>query len=132
MGLSFRRRIDPSLDGSAFRTEPSDPELSTDPLGPVILADPAAQDPIAYGMTPIIICPIGFVSAHVEVLYDLDIEAKEQAKNLGIELIRTPMLDDSEAMVDILADLAVPNYIRPGVDRGGRQVDRQDYMRVTI
>ena len=78
------------------------------------------------------ICPIGFVSAHVEVLYDIDIEAKEQASKLNIQLTRTPMLDDSDAMVDILADLAVPNYIRHGVDRGGRQVDRQNFLNARI
>lgn len=101
------------------------------PPSPIEWLGPSLEE-VLREMTPIIICPIGFVSAHVEVLYDIDIEAQEIASNLGIQLARTPMLDDSPTMVDILADLAVPNYIRTGVDRGGRQVDRQDVMNSRI
>lgn len=49
-----------------------------------------------------LIVPIGFVSEHVEVLYDIDIAAMEQARGLGITLKRTQMPNDSEEMVAIM------------------------------
>ena len=53
----------------------------------------------------LIIAPIGFVAEHVEVLYDVDISAQEIARANNVRLERTPMLNDSDAMVNILADL---------------------------
>src|SRR5438270_308048 len=37
----------------------------------------------------ILVCPIGFVADHLEILYDLDVEAKGFARSRGIELRRT-------------------------------------------
>lgn len=50
----------------------------------------------------VLVVPIGFVAEHVEVLYDLDIAAKEQAKASGIVLQRTNMLNDRQEMVAIM------------------------------
>ncbi len=57
------------------------------------------------GYREIIVAPIGFVCDHVEVLYDLDIEAKNIADGLGIELIRASCPNDHPAFVRMMADV---------------------------
>ena len=49
------------------------------------------------------ICPCGFVSDHLEVLYDIDVEAKKKANELGIALARTKSPNDDPAFLDALA-----------------------------
>ncbi|WP_028547665.1 ferrochelatase [Paenibacillus sp. UNC451MF] len=53
----------------------------------------------------VLICPIGFVSDHLEVLYDLDIEAQKVAKELGIHLERTPSLNTDPLYMETLSDV---------------------------
>jgi ferrochelatase len=43
----------------------------------------------AKGVPGVVVCPCGFVSDHLEVLYDLDIEARDRATELGLEFTRT-------------------------------------------
>jgi ferrochelatase len=50
----------------------------------------------------VLIAPIGFVSDHLEILYDIDIEAKNLARELGIKLERTSSFNDSDDLLDIL------------------------------
>ena len=52
-----------------------------------------------------LVAPVGFLSDHVEATYDIDIEFKTLAAKLGLRLERTPMLNDSDALVDVLAAL---------------------------
>jgi ferrochelatase len=42
----------------------------------------------------VVICPVGFVTDHLEILYDLDVEAQNLADSLGMTLHRTPSLND--------------------------------------
>ena len=49
------------------------------------------------------LCPIGFVCDHVEVLYDLDIEAAQTARSLGLPLARARAANDHPAFIDALA-----------------------------
>ena len=42
----------------------------------------------AQGVRDVVLAPIGFVSDHIEVLYDLDIEARRVARSLGVNLVR--------------------------------------------
>jgi ferrochelatase len=51
-----------------------------------------------------LICPIGFVSEHLEVLYDLDIEAQALARRLGLHLERTAMLNTEPLYMETLAE----------------------------
>lgn len=53
----------------------------------------------------VLVCPIGFVSDHLEVLYDLDIEAQSVAKELGIHLERTPSLNTDPLYMETLSDV---------------------------
>ncbi|MEI2775414.1 MAG: ferrochelatase [Tetrasphaera sp.] len=58
------------------------------------------------GVTTVLLAPIGFVSDHMEVRYDLDTEARAQAEALGIRLERAPTLGIDPRFVSALADLA--------------------------
>ncbi|GKS57623.1 ferrochelatase [Nitrospira sp.] len=57
------------------------------------------------GHRNVLVAPIGFLCDHVEVSYDLDIELRQRALNLGLRLERIPMLNASPALVDTLASL---------------------------
>lgn len=53
----------------------------------------------------VLVCPIGFVSDHLEVLYDLDIEAQKTAAELGVHLERTPSLNTDPLYMKTLSDV---------------------------
>jgi ferrochelatase len=67
----------------------------------------------ARGRKEVVIAPIGFLADHVEILYDLDIEARTWAEELGITLRRAPSLNASDELVDTLASVV------RGITRGG-------------
>jgi len=52
-----------------------------------------------------VLAPIGFVCDHVEVLFDLDLEAKALADSLGIELRRASTVNDHPLYIRALADM---------------------------
>ena len=56
------------------------------------------------GVDTIVASPIGFLCDHVEVLYDLDIEANETAEASGIDFIRAGTVGDHPKFIDMLAD----------------------------
>jgi ferrochelatase len=56
----------------------------------------------ADGTRQVVVCPVGFVSDHLEVLYDLDVEALAVARSCGVALSRTPSLNDDPAFVAVL------------------------------
>lgn len=53
----------------------------------------------------VLVSPIGFVSDHLEVLYDLDIEAQKVARELGVHLERTPSLNTDPLYMKTLSDV---------------------------
>lgn len=55
--------------------------------------------------TDVIVAPIGFVCDHVEVLYDLDVEARRVAEEAGLRLHRAAAANDHPAFIEMLADL---------------------------
>lgn len=57
----------------------------------------------AEGKRRVVVAPIGFMSEHVETLYDLDIEARARANELGLAFERVPALNAAPALVDALA-----------------------------
>jgi len=59
----------------------------------------------------ILICPIGFVCEHVEILYDIDIVYQSLARTLGVRLERIEMLNDEPEMISGLAAL-VRNVVK--------------------
>ncbi|MFC3896641.1 ferrochelatase [Lentzea rhizosphaerae] len=62
----------------------------------------------AKGVTGVVVCPIGFVSDHLEVVWDLDTEARDRAAELGMEFARaaTPNGDPrfAELVVELVAE----------------------------
>jgi ferrochelatase len=64
------------------------------------------------GFEAAVVCPAGFTSDHLEINYDLDIEAKALAESLGLRFARTASLNDDERLCKALAALieaAVPS-----------------------
>jgi ferrochelatase len=73
-------------------------------LGPDILEE---LDRLAEnGVRRVLVCPVGFVSDHLEILWDLDVEAREKADELGLELARIESLNDDPEFVRALAGIA--------------------------
>jgi len=72
-------------------------------LGPDILEE--LQTLAANGERRVLVCPVGFVSDHLEILWDLDIEAREKAAEIGLELERIESLNDDPEFVRTLAHL---------------------------
>jgi ferrochelatase len=52
----------------------------------------------------VLVCPQGFTADHLEVLYDLDVQAAERARDLGIAFARTRSLNDDETVLRALAE----------------------------
>jgi ferrochelatase len=72
-------------------------------LGPDILDH--LEDLHARGVRKVLVCPVGFVADHLEIRWDLDHEAAEKARELGLELARIEMPNADPAFVAILAGL---------------------------
>jgi ferrochelatase len=65
-----------------------------------VLADLTSQ-----GCPAVVVCSAGFVADHLEILYDLDIEARAIARRAGMRLVRTEMPNATPAFVRVLADV---------------------------
>lgn len=70
-------------------------------LGPELQSTLAAL--AKEGKKQVVVAPIGFLADHVEILYDLDIEAKAWAADLGISLYRSASLNADSRLVDAIA-----------------------------
>src|SRR5262245_989967 len=70
-------------------------------LGPDIVD--AVKEKAARGVRTLLVVPIGFVCDHVEVLYDLDVEARQTAAALGVEFVRAPTVNDHPSFIRMLA-----------------------------
>ncbi|WP_168119367.1 ferrochelatase [Paenibacillus sp. HB172176] len=74
-------------------------------LGPDILETlPSLKE---EGVQAVLVAPIGFVSDHLEVLYDLDLEAKEEARRLEMTLERIAMLNRDPLYMETLAETVI-------------------------
>jgi protoporphyrin/coproporphyrin ferrochelatase len=70
-------------------------------LGPDILEHLAELR--ERGVDEVLVCPIGFVSDHLEIRWDIDVEAAERARELGLGLRRIEMPNADPAFVEVLA-----------------------------
>lgn len=82
---------------------PGDPWLEPDICD--FLSDRAKE-----GLQAAILCPLGFVADHIEVLYDLDYEAKHVSKTLGVALVRSSAVNDHPDFIGMLSDLTLRAY----------------------
>jgi ferrochelatase len=55
------------------------------------------------GVQHVLVCPVGFVSDHLEIRWDLDVEAQEKATELGLKLERIEMPNADPGFVRTLA-----------------------------
>lgn len=71
---------------------------------------PPIQEVIAQlagrGVKAVLVCPIGFISDNLEILYDIDIDCREQAEREGIHLERIPMPNADPLLIEALANAA--------------------------
>jgi ferrochelatase len=77
---------------------PRDPWLEPD-------VNDALRAAAAAGVRDVVVSPIGFVCDHVEVLYDLDVEARATAASLGLGFARASTVNDHPAFIAMLADV---------------------------
>ncbi len=59
----------------------------------------------AQGVEQVIVCPVGFISDHLEVVYDLDHEAKDTAARLGLDYVRADTVGTDPRFIEMIADL---------------------------
>lgn len=103
------RREAPRLVYQSRSGPPSQPWLEPDVADAVtVLA--------ADGVRDVVVVPIGFVSDHIEVRYDLDVELAAHCDALGVGLTRVPTVGDDPAFVAMIRDLVVER-MTPGADR---------------
>jgi len=60
-----------------------------------------------------VVCSAGFVSDHLEILYDLDVEAREIAEEAGMRFVRTEMPNADPSFVRVLADVVREHLAAP-------------------
>jgi protoporphyrin/coproporphyrin ferrochelatase len=68
----------------------------------------------AAGLTAAVLCPIGFVCDHVEVLYDLDREAADVCRELGLPMARAETVNDDPRFLDMMTDVVLRTVRRYG------------------
>jgi ferrochelatase len=72
-------------------------------LGPDILDH--LEDLSGLGVERVLVCPVGFISDHLEIRWDIDTEAVGKARELGLELQRIEMPNDDPRFVEALAEI---------------------------
>ena len=84
---------------------PDDPWLAPD-VGDYLRAERAK------GLEAAVLCPIGFVCDHVEVLYDLDHEAAAVCRDVGLTLVRAEAVNDDPLFLDSMAEAVMETWNR--------------------
>ena len=64
------------------------------------------------GLAAAVICPIGFICDHVEVLYDLDTEAADVCREVGLPMARAATVNDDPLFLEMMADEVVKTWDR--------------------
>lgn len=107
-------RVRPGMTSVCFQSQ----GMSQGPGGrPVEWMGPdlrkALEHEKARGAKRVVIAPIGFLADHVEILYDLDIEARAWAEELGLAASRTVSLNADDAFIDALVAVISPYLALP-------------------
>ncbi len=74
-------------------------------LGPDICDYLRAQG--AAGVSKVIVCPIGFISDHMEVLYDLNTEARAVSQEIGLKMVRAGTAGSHPALISMVQDMVL-------------------------
>jgi protoporphyrin/coproporphyrin ferrochelatase len=88
---------------------PEDPWLGPD-VGDYLRAEAGA-------LRAVVLSPIGFVCDHIEVLYDLDVEAAAVCRAVGLPMVRAQAVNDHPVFLDMMADVVLQTVGRYGRGR---------------
>ena len=88
-------------------------------IGPEV--ERVLEDLASQKVEQVLVVPIGFVSDHIEILYDIDIVYRKKAESLGMNLKRTSSLNASESFVKALSTI-VEEHIKGVKDSRGQGV----------
>ena len=77
------------------------------------------------GARDVLVCPIGFVADHLEILYDLDVEAQAFARSRSIKLRRTESFNDRPDFIAAMAEVVSDSIARTPSSHGPRPVPRE-------
>jgi protoporphyrin/coproporphyrin ferrochelatase len=116
-GDQYPQELEASMELVAAKLKPKDYRFAFQSQGST--ADPwlgpSVEDTLEImkdeGHTKVLLVPFGFVCDHVEVLFDVDVEHKGQAEELGIRMERPEMLNDDPGLIE-----AVANVVRTSVN----------------
>lgn len=97
---ALMQELNPQPHDFAFQSAAISPDPWLGPDAGEIIKRFASQ-----GKKNLLLCPIGFVCEHVEILYDIDIVYQKLARSLGVHLERIDMLNDAPEMINGLAGL---------------------------
>jgi ferrochelatase len=64
------------------------------------------------GLAAVVLCPIGFVCDHIEVLYDLDREAADVAREIGLAMTRAEAVNDDPLFIQMMTDVVLQTVRR--------------------
>jgi ferrochelatase len=98
IGATLDRDLDGALVYCSRSGPPSQPWLEPD-------INDHLRSLAADGVTDVVVAPIGFISDHMEVVFDLDTEAAETARELGLRMTRVPTVGVDAEFVHGLVDL---------------------------
>ena len=107
------KRLGPMPWHIAFQSKGGGPGEWIGPEVERVLEDVASQK-----VKEVLVVPIGFVSDHIEILYDIDILYRNKAESLGIKLKRTSSLNASESFVKALSTIIEESLKRSKDARG--------------
>jgi ferrochelatase len=80
------------------------------------------KDERARGLTAVVLSPIGFLCDHIEVLYDLDIEAAAVCRDIRLAMVRAKAVNDHPRFADAMADAVMHTIARYSAGRPLRVV----------
>jgi ferrochelatase len=108
-GTALMERLGPHDYHFAYQSAAMTPDPWLGPDAGVVIAELAAK-----GSKNVLIVPVGFVTEHVEILYDVDVVFKRQAESLGMHFERIEMLNTAPQMIDDLAALVRARAVDAG------------------
>jgi ferrochelatase len=86
----------------------------------------------AEGVQDVVVVPVGFISDHMEILFDLDTEAKQHAQDLGLNFVRAGTVGTHPAFIRMIRDLIVERMTeRPERRALGRRGPSHDICPLT-
>ena len=71
----------------------------------------------AAGLPAAVVCPVGFICDHIEVLYDLDTEASAVCRDIALPMTRASAVNDHPRFVEAMADAVIQTIERYGAGR---------------